>query len=270
MTYRRIVLATILLAASTIAMADSAPCGSTTYNLGNSGANALVPPGDASGGCKQIDINFINFSVAPHLSDPTVPGADISAQFNGTTSSNPVEALFSSPDWTTTSTTAIEGDIFFTMQTSSPWAIQNLTLNVVSSVGNNNVQVQEKFCTGTTTFNCGPNNGNYGLIEYSSIPSGVQSGECYNDGISGFPVPCASMNIGNSVVFSQPFTSIAFDILWGFVSTDGTHTATLNSISMLQGEISTAPEPSTGFLCLTVLSGLALRFWQRRNRARIR
>jgi hypothetical protein len=86
-----IFLVIVLLGFSGSAFAGLAACNGATYNLGT-GANGLLPGGDTSAGCEQIDKQFSGFNYTPG-SNP-VAGSAVPTVFQGSADAGPIGVQF--------------------------------------------------------------------------------------------------------------------------------------------------------------------------------
>lgn len=181
-------------------------CGTTTYNLGNSGTDALVSGGGASAGCLQIDKFFQNFTYTNSPSFATggadgPAGSAVDVAFSGNTSPGTISDAFGTPGTATWSLGGgnVSGSEETNTVTVNPATSNGATITqaVLSTNGSSNsgsntttnfVAVVEEFCTGSATFNCSSSSSNFGIIEYVLVPTGTgggsntYSGSCYGGG----------------------------------------------------------------------------------------
>jgi hypothetical protein len=282
------------LVCSSSLFAGLTPCAGT-YNLGNSGAGALVSPGGASAGCEQVDKEFNNFNYSTGGSSPE-GGSSVPVTFAGTSPTTAIGATFGlSNTWsdgstggtTAANTTAVAAysvavDPASSLPSGQYYAITSLSLSVNSSittpVGTSDTAILfEYFCaggsadctTGTLTDGINLAAPTAGYIKFVESGSGFSTSGaeviCFNNGASSCtPVGGNAVNFAASI-YTAGFTSIivASDISVATVS--GTQVS-VNNFTENYFETLDTPEPSTFILMGSALAGIAaLRFRKRKQ-----
>jgi hypothetical protein len=271
------------LVSSSSLFAGLTPCAGT-YNLGNSGAGALVSPGGASAGCEQVDKEFNNFSYSAGGSNPEA-GGSVGTTFAGSTPTGAIGITFgsSSPVWSVTSAGATSTGVVTYTNTVDPaygpgggafYAITSLELFATASFTlpagtSDNVTLFEYFCaggsaactTGTLTDGINLAAPTAGYIEFidQGTGSGSTSSEviCFNNGAtsctptSGFLINFATSN------YSAGFTNILVSSGISVSSVSGTQVS-LNNFTENFFETLDTPEPATFGLMGAALAGLSL------------
>jgi hypothetical protein len=153
----------------------------TTYNLGT-GTDGLVPSGTASAGCEQVNEQFSNFTYSLESQAPNPSGANVNANFGGTSETGGVTATFGSGGIWTDSTPSdlccAGSSLNFGAAVDTAlgnYAVTSLSLTVNSpSLGGGGVApgdlsqlvVYIDFCVGSATYNCNFTSPNYGELYY--------------------------------------------------------------------------------------------------------
>lgn len=282
-----IILTTVVFSSSLYA--GLTPCAGT-YNLGNSGAAALVSPGGSSAGCEQVDKEFANFNYSNGGANPEA-GGSVPVTFAGTSPTTAIGAMFGSLDtWSVASAGATTYAVVPYNVTVDPasgpgngqyYAITSMNLLANASFSlpagaSDNVTLFEYFCAGgsaactTGTLTAGINLAapTAGYIEFVENGSGFSTSAseviCFNNGGSS----CTAVG-GNTVNFAASIYTAGFTniiVASGIsVSSSSSAQVSLNRFTENYFETLDTPEPATFGLMGVVLAGLGLLSFRKRK-----
>ncbi len=204
-----LLLLTLALALGSFTVQGSPATCTGFYSVGNDPTHGLGPGGGQSAGCEQIDVQFLNFDSSGNPSNNNV-----GATFSGTDLPSGISAGFSSAQWVV-NPGSISSSVSYTAQVDPAFPsdfFTTLTLAVGhASLGagtspSDVVTIQEDFCVGDATFDCGSQDANFGQVEYSLVTAGVEGFACYNAGATGASAPCATpvLQLGGPLTITIP------------------------------------------------------------------
>jgi hypothetical protein len=218
----------IALGFGSSAYAGLASCGSTTYNLGTSGADSLGTGGTNSAGCEQIDKNFTAFNYMAGTNP--VAGNTVPVTFSGTSDAGPISVEFGSSSGATwevltngsTTTASVSYNIGVDPNPPSPYApppsqnyaIVALTIQQQATItsgfpppaANDVITLFDYFCAGGASACTGGTAATgfismtaqtAGFFEYTitETPTGTSSSSvvsCFNNGNTNGATDCAT------------------------------------------------------------------------------
>jgi hypothetical protein len=244
-------------------------------------ASGNTPPN----GCGQVDLGFNNFTNPNSSGSLTPPGASgitlssTGGSISGSTI-NPIDLTFSSSGWSVASLNP-SGDFMQSAfdneasvlagqspppQSGNHWGITGLGLTLSYSTSGSpvgDVQVEEQFCLGSTSFNCSTTSSNYGYLEETVDLFGTTS-IGYVVCVPGSGGCAYTSPSSASITFANPgYTSIGIQDTVQVFNESGTagNSLTLNTFTEAFDQTDESPEPST--LTLAGLGLVALGFASR-------
>lgn len=241
------------------------PPPSPSYDLGN-GANGLAPGGGYAAGCEQTNLQFSNFTA--FVNSPGIAEAFSGFSETGGITVDATSGLFTGPNATITIEYTTQVDTTVAPPPGAiGWFITGLELDADSVIFGGSttggafasVSVTDEFCTGTTTFNCNFNDGNYGEMEFQVSGNAASSSYlnvgCYHDGVSGAGECSSVLPSGNAISVSLGIgTQVVTVIEEITVQSRSGATVSLSGLSLTEDQTAETPEPSSLLLVAGALA----------------